>query len=408
VTSLKRYHIVAINMTRMVITLCRSSPTSYSPSSYFPLFSNLHFSPDSNLSYSNSSSSISSSSSSTSTSALVSARRYIRSATVANTRRKYASAVKLYNSYFTGRPNDPHGRITLEHALQWLSSLADGRQHATNTISAYKSALSTEFMNSTDALTMSNPLEDALITQLMKGITNENAIFDLQRRASIKRSDAVTMSMVVQLNSIWSQSTHNDIMMLAAVSISVCGGLRPSELLGSNDNRTRRLTLDQLVFFSDNKSRNRINIHSGSSPQNVPDHCVLSLHISKTVQHGTPPPTVIGHVLAVTALWRWAIYRYMIGAVGHDDIFTFGNIALKSSTLVYCTQRALRSLGHDDIHLTGKCFRIGAASTLAAQGIDSNDISISGRWSTDGTMWIRYATSISLRQRALEVNRNMS
>jgi hypothetical protein len=378
------YRLVTLDARRMVLVLQRVPSSSPSSSSFD-----------------------SSSSSIAATPTLTSARRYIRSATASSTQRKYASAMMLYNSFFHGRPNDPHGRITLSHALQWLASLADGRQHATSTIKVYKSALGTEYNNSIDALTIKNPLSHPLVTQLMRGITNENAKFDLQRRTAVRRTDAVTMAMVVELDTVWRSGSQYDAMMLAAVSLSVCGGLRPSELLGSNDNRNRRLTLDQLVFFSDAASRHRIDIERATSTTLVPDHCVLSIHVSKTVQHGTPPPTAIGHSLAVCALWNWVRYRHGIGAARTGDIFTFGNIALKSSTLVNYAQSALRALGHDDIYLTGKCFRIGAASTLAAQGVDSNDIAVTGRWSVDGTMWTHYATSTAMRQRALDVNRRM-
>jgi hypothetical protein len=86
------------------------------------------------------------------------AQRYIARAVAPSTAITYQSAYRQYCKHFEGRRDDPHGRITLAHAMNWLAALGAGGQHTASTIGIYRFALASTFAQTSEALTTTNPL----------------------------------------------------------------------------------------------------------------------------------------------------------------------------------------------------------------------------------------------------------
>ena len=217
--------------------------------------------------------------------------------------------------------------------------------------------------------------------------------------------------MILQMYVRASSWCDRELMCFAAAAVACAGGLRPSELLGGTAAhlRERALRVNQLVFYADRDGTVVLPTATcvGATFASImPDHCVVTLHVSKTNQMHHRQPIEIAAPTVVRALWWW---RHARGAA--DDaccLFQLTGFApLRTASLISHVQSELRSLGHTGLTLTGKCFRIGLASTLGAVGASPADISVAGHWSTRGNTWAQYADPASHRRRARELNRQM-
>lgn len=341
-----------------------------------------------------------------------------------NSRRKYQSAMNGYNKYYATRADSPNGAITLEHTLQWLASLAG--TVAPSTIAAYKSALSTTYLNSPAALTSSvNPLDHPSLTRLLEGIQHAYYKPEQRRKMLAPVTDAVTFDMLMKLVPIWQDASTFEQMLLAAAFLCTAAILRPSELLGSARFPSRALRIDQVTFYRDAAGsepiyagqhdvqlssavlvRNRASIAQPVSIDVMPHHALIELDISKTANYKRPPLSAIAQPDAIRILWHWIAHRR-----AHPDdtnrIFVHDGKQLTMKQLFTATQSALAGLGHDRLHLTGKCFRRGAASSLAAAGVAPADISVAGRWEPNGLQYQTYVDAGSQLARQIAINQKM-
>ena len=327
------------------------------------------------------------------------------------TQKSYATGVRHFEQYCASRGWDATA-VTSARAAEWLAHMADSDRVSTNTISVYRSALSSHYMT-TQALTSTAPnpwLHDG-IGVMLRGVKRVKAPAEARARDAQPDTPVVDMDMVRTISAVTSHDSEADMMMLAAVALAVAGGLRPSELLGGPKPHLcdRALHVDQLVFFADDTGNHRISDAECAAPDYariVPYHCVVTLRVSKTDQHHRGVSKQIAAPIAVRALWAW---RHMRSRSADSDarLFMLDGVALSMDVLVAYTQRVLRANGHRELTLKAKCFRRGLASTLAAQGVPAADISVGGHWSTKGTMWKTYANTAARDKRARAVNRAM-
>ena len=258
----------------------------------------------------------------------------------------------------------------------------------------------------------SNPVRHSSIGLEVRGIERYCASRDANSRAVVSKSDGVSMAMITQMSVGGMAGSDRELMCFAAAALATAGGLRPSELLGglAPHLRDRALTVDQLVFYADSVGKVVVPVSScmGSTfDVTSVNHCVVTLHVSKTNQLMQRQPIQIAAPVVVSALWRWRQVRGFDYRGGRSLFQLAGHSPLRTSSLVSHVQSTLRSLGHHGLALTGKCFRIGLASTLSGSGASPSDISTAGHWSTNGNTWARYADPHSHAQRAREVNRRL-
>lgn len=333
-----------------------------------------------------------------------SVQHYIRAAIAPSTRSTYATAQQNYRDYCKGRRWDPQAAVTEERAEEWLAALADSGRHAASTIRTYKAALSTLHEETSSS---PNPVATERVKRLMAGIENDKAAREAARRRLKPKSDGVTMNMVRRMAETQQAGTEKEIMMIGAAALAAAGGFRPGEVFNSTSAR-RALTTEQVQFFARAGDAKPIADVHRQEPGFVPDHCTVELYISKTNQRGAREEVHIAAPAAVRAIWAWRQKRYRDeeNAARGDEFFRrAGYKPLALSALLGYLRCKLRQLDFGELHLTGKCFRIGAASTLAAAGVETADLRDLGRWRTN--MWRTYADGPARKARALIANRLM-
>ena len=182
----------------------------------------------------------------------------------------------------------------------------------------------------------------------MTGIERVAAERDAAARASTPKSHGVTINMILQMYASMMHASDERVMLFAAAALAMAGGLRPSELLGGSSQhaRERALTVDQLVFYSDRDGTVEMVVTAAGSDAyaNVmPDHCVLTLLVSKTNQLRVQQPIEIAAPTVVTALWRWRQIRGVDYARGRKLFHLAGHSPLRTPTLIAQVQLQLRS-----------------------------------------------------------------
>jgi hypothetical protein len=352
---------------------------------------------------------------------------FIRSALAPSTRAAYDVAARRYTAYWAARNNNPNQKMDYYHVSEWLSSLALDADLKSATIRQYSSALSTAWVerllpiapHPSEPLSP-NPLEDPRMRRVLDGITRTASAAEGALRAAARRTDGLTSGMIQTLTDLVDDHLeHRFTMILAAAALGWAAALRPSELLGSRQYPDRTLRRDQLVFYQDQLSFSvmtpRYTIDSsGTRVPNtstlafLPDHAVLRLDVSKTDQKRKGRVAYIAQPLALGALWRWATTSLLLDysdtsprlfQLPDERPLTIPELLADLSTHLAAT--------HPDLHLTGKTFRSGAASTLVAQGVPDSDIASVG-WTPTSKMFNRYASGASLAVRAIETNRRMA
>ena len=110
---------------------------------------------------------------------------------------------------------------------------------------------------------------------------------------------------------------------------------------------------------------------------------------------------------AVQALGRWMTAR--TGAP-HCRLFQLSDgKPLTTNALVGHLRRKRTAIGRGDMNVTGKCFRKGGASTLAALGVPAADIVNAGGWASGSSVWREHYAHFPdvKRARAVQINAQM-
>lgn len=310
----------------------------------------------------------------------------------------------------------------------WLAHVADEAKVTSGTMSTYRAALSTEYVERATRGAYEgvvvNPLDDIRVSRFMNGVKNALATSDKEKREARPRTEAMTFGMLSTMARLTPTITNTieHTRTMAAAHLALAAGLRPSELLGSPVYRDRSLRVDQLIFYM--SEDDALPVRNAPPPSDhqcvrvrdprtimlvagLPNHCMLELYVSKTNQRRQSSFTMVGQPAAVEWLWRWFAVRGY-DEQDSDELFFHPTLArLTTPSLMKTLTSMATDAGLPDVHFTGKCFRIGAASALAAGGASAEDISVNNRWSAKAGTWTRYTTRSAQQQRALKVNRSM-
>lgn len=322
--------------------------------------------------------------------------------------------MKLYKAYWLKRGGNPKGTVTLHGATEWFASLAT-RGLTAGTIRMYRSALSTHYVETTASITPvtaphalaipspPNPLAEPIVKRLLDGIANTNAEGEQKKRDERPKTVGVSLGNIEGLLS--SSPCDRDVMYIAAAAVAAAAGLRPSELLGSKTYTDRPLTLRQFEFFDGGESLNPKGVYDPQSVLRVPTHCLLRLLTSKTNQGRENVYTPISQPFALGIAWRWYNARCMRAASSPTTLMFHYHPEtplIMPQLIAYLADR----LRLPD--LTAKCFRIGAASSMAAAGFSVADIAANCRWTATSRMPLSvYADGAALRQRMIMINSRM-
>lgn len=275
----------------------------------------------------------------------------------------------------------------------WAASLADSGLRS-STLSVYTSALHTRHEEEAHPDgDQRNPLDSVQLKRVLKGIANAQ----LHRPSRHPPSAPLLFSTLLQLPF---NESERDRMLFAAAALGISATLRPSELLGSSRHPDRALTLGQIDFFSDSRGTRVF------PPHGSPAHLSVRLHCTKTHKKGETK--YVSTPRAVAAVWTWiATYRTGAEFLPSEWVFCRGQTKLTSYALTKDMERRHKRAGLGEVHFTGKCFRKGGASTLAAQGIDAADIASLG-WAPNSPMWQVYADDPAVKlHRALQLSSRM-
>jgi hypothetical protein len=334
-----------------------------------------------------------------------SVQHYLQQSLSESTRQSYASALKRYQDYCLFRGWNPDRLPSLFEAEEFLAAMADMNEISSNSIHVYKAGLAWHYsMKSADT---NNPFDHVRIKRLLKGVEKMKAKSEQEKRLARPRTESITMDTIRTLRDRLSDS-HDDktSLMLAAASLCAASACRPGEILGSDAHRDRTITMQQVRFYETATATTPINIPNEVDEQKTtPHHLTLTLNISKTNQLRKREEIHISSPVAVALNWRWLIHRQSVPHTGQELFRRDGYVPLRMKQLLSYLTHSLRTPHHTPF-LTGKCFRIGGASTLAGAGASEEEISQLGRWRSRG-MWRTYADYNAIKQRAIRTNRNM-
>ena len=334
----------------------------------------------------------------------------MRGALAASTRLSYESAFRSYQAFCATREWTPTSVITTVRVAEWFTALATSNTVSSRTMRTYRSALRTmhvESIGAASAAAGGNPLDDEIISRLLDGIASARAPIEPARANTHAKSSGITMQMVSQLAAhLASVPGDEPLIMLAACALAVSLCLRPSELLGSHANKERALRLSQFTFFAEPEGRT-ILAPSDHARSIIPDHARVTLLASKTAVRGRETMRYVATPITVAALWRWHLTRCADPTAG-EQFFRRGARLLTTSSLTEYVSKHLAVITSGPVHFTGKAFRIGGASTLAAQGVAPADIARGGHWAAGSRVPLAvYADPASLRQREIAISRAM-
>lgn len=324
------------------------------------------------------------------------------------TQRTYTTAVRSYKDYCRGRGWREDEPITDRRLADWLAALADGGQQSFNTLHVYKAAMRNRFVIETGAGRPGpNPADSEYLKLVMQGIGRDKAAHEQAKRAAGIKSDPATPAVVLRLAARHPGSQPELCMKYAAMCLGACAGLRPNELLGAPQNRARAIQRAQLTFFDAAGRACPPAAPPGALPgaaTGAPVSVSVFLPVSKTDQgrRGTTRP--IAAPFAVKALVRWcAIWDQQPAADGL--LFQHAGQRLRTQQLLAHLTAECTAIGMTGFRFTGKCFRRGLASSMAAAGEQPEAIKTAGGWRSGA--WTKYVTTAAAQQAAIAASRRL-
>lgn len=328
----------------------------------------------------------------------------------ANTRRTYERPQGKWREWCAARGHAALP-ITIERAEAWLEHLAVGGTITANTIRYHRSAISTLHAESAFRADP-NPLDSPAITRMMKAVKAHLRTRDAAAKKARPLTISITPALLVELEAIGRGGTPADAMMWAAACVGTCALLRPSELLGSPQNRDRHIRAVQITFFVAADS----SVVAGWLPDAreatiahfaLPDRFAIALEATKADPDARNEPIVVATRIAVAALWRWMNIRRGLGAVGPKLFCVPLSPPLVLKRLIARMQDLLESIGRGRPHITGRAFRRGGASGLVGDGVSRADAAAAGRWKAESMLDV-YADAESKARRAITTSRRMA
>lgn len=306
----------------------------------------------------------------------------------------------------------PDALLTADDACTWLAELADRGRHKASTLDTYAAALSNwhDTQQRHPDSQHNNPMRSTAVRRLLAGVANVQA--ERQQQLSLADADSeqcFPLTLPTLRLYTFDLSSPLARMYRAAAFLGVSLALRISELLGSPAHPTRALRMEQLTFFSDAAALTVVPPATALDTA-TPPPVVLQLVLRATkTQHHAPTVKVCAVAEAVQAVWLW--YRECCADNRPSTARVFqqsGRPPASSFALMQYLQRRHAAAGLGAVLLTGKSLRRGGASTLAAQGVDEQQIAQLG-WTAGSTVWQRYANDPAVqRQRAIQQSRRMA
>jgi hypothetical protein len=291
--------------------------------------------------------------------------------------------------------------LRADHAAEWLTTMAEAGGRTAATIAQYKSALHTLFASTQSfADDRPNPFAHPKLKRLLIGISNTKAAPERAASAAAPKCSPLTFDIVRRLRGVHNDSDPREMMLFAAIALATAACMRPSELLGSTTYPERALMADQVVFYASTRTDAPVTPTANGSAV----RCTIHLRTTKTHIHGEERS--VSATEAVQALWRWYIVS---AAQGRNTLFQHDGTALTIGALIGHLRRKLQLIGLGHMHVTGKCFRRGGASTLSALGAHPADIAAAGGWASGSSVWqTHYANAPEVRRaREVQVNAQM-
>lgn len=325
---------------------------------------------------------------------------YLQQSLAPGTHRTYATAVASYKSYCSSRGWLPDEPITARRLGDWLAALADGGQQSTATLRVYRSALRDCFLREAGAeQSGQNPAESPYVKMVLDGIARDKAAPEQIKRAAKRPSDPVTADLLLRLEARHSGQCHDRILLFAAMCLGTCALLRPNELLGAPNHKERAVQRSQITF----RDASGAECSSGQQPH----HVLLTLPIAKTDQLRRGQSRPIAADFAVRALIRWCQLRDS-HPIGGGQLFRFlsGKLLTTQALLTHLRSEAV-AVGIPNAIFTGKCFRRGGASAMAASGQGAECIRRAGGWSASSHVWERYVSQDAAQRRAIAASRQL-
>lgn len=342
------------------------------------------------------------------------ARDFASQAISDSTRRTYRAAIRQFEIFCISRGWSLYP-ITTQHAVEWFTLIGKQARLASGTLLVYRSALSTEYRESTMGEGL-NPLDAKVVTMVLEGIQRVWYPREAAARAVAPQTIDLTPKLLHNIKSFLPTAEPFHTMVWAAASLGVAALLRPSELLGSAQSvkqgmiDTRALRLSQITFYKHAESQQVATFLSRGADideQPLPDRFTVALGQTKSDQLGKRGPKVVAAAFAVEALWRWCHLRRSLGASQSPLLFACdGASPLTMPTLLAAIKRGLINLGFKNPKVTGKCFRRGGTSSLVEQGIGNEDVARVGDWRSS-TMVNIYSNKEAQEARRIAVSRSM-
>lgn len=343
-------------------------------------------------------------------------RTYAAASVAATTRRTYSSAVQQYRGFCRSRGwSDAAASVSELSVAEWLAHRADSGEVSAATLQVYRSAIST--WRATETVGAPGPdLAGGAVKLVLKGIERKLAEADAERRKERGSSDELTAPLLASLRTVLLPLGAGDdaLMIWAAAHVGVHALLRPNELLGTKQLRSRALTVHQVTFRDAQQHDVPVD---ATNP--LPDSVQIRLGTSKTDQLGVMGVTKhFAARSAVAALWQWMLRRLELGAPRPEalptadarDALVFrvpGQPPLSVARLTSTLEAALcKRHPERQWNLTGRTYRRGGASDLAAAGAPAADVAAAGGWRSV-RMFERYTSEAARVARQLAVSRAM-
>ena len=289
---------------------------------------------------------------------------YFQSALAPSSQRTYSSAQQRYLGFCTAAGLAPLP-ATERQLCQFASFLASGNL-THSTIKGYLSAVC--------HLHIASGLSDPGIPNMpnLEGVLKGIKAMQARAHSSARTRLPITPPIIRRIGEVWETQgpSQDHVMLWAAVTLCFFGFLRSGEVTVPSDaafDPTAHLTFDD------------IKVDSITNPTSLK----ICFKASKTDPFRRGVDIVVGRtndkLCPVTAVLAYLVTR------GNDPGFLFkfqDGRHLTKSRFVEAVRQALGRAGFDPMAYAGHSFRIGAATTANARGINDSTIQMLGRWSS--------------------------
>ena len=292
--------------------------------------------------------------------------RYTAQGVADSTRRSYAAGLRRFKRFCEqlGLQGLPASERVL--SLFCAALAREGLRYAT--IKSYLAAV----CNGQVVAGLGDPFAASmpLLVLMLNGIKRE------QGRPAADPRLPITPVILRQLRAVWGQTPHrwDSTMLWAVCTVAFFGFLRAGEF-----------TVDSVAAFDPERHLSPADVSTDSLAD--PSFVKLRIKQSKTDPFRGGVSIVLGRTRAdlcpVEALLAYLARRRF--APGPLFLFENGG-ALSRAALVDQVRRALTTAGVDATRFAGHSFRIGAATTAAARGLDDSTIQTLGRWKSAAFM----------------------